>query len=372
MGNRKEIKHDVNRFVCTKEYEMKNVGLTMGILLYLALSCALLAQNKGIVLAPPNDNFSSIEIQEYNGLPRVGLLDGFDVSLERNYTPKTPIELAQQNSIKWNYKKYFGLVELYFFEKFYNKLNSEVLLTNMGSANVRLLKDNDKLYNYLAQDHLLKIAPVLCSDKAFAIYFENLNERGTYLNFSAIWGGRGSDEFRQLDLFRDFSKKHMDNLRSWSLNFWPNDTLEAYLVSPFYISSEYDFSKNGLWFYVNQDDITNILKENTGFNFAFQGFSNNRFPTSIASIKYIEQNDYEYNLGHKRMLIPISQEKAKTLKNINGSYPHFYLVQKIRIELSRIYHSGEGKIDLSYSINSPDMFIYSDVSLKNKIASLKL
>lgn len=350
---------------------MKKVHSLVVLLISLSIGKVAVGQSTDLIITPPNDNFSTIKIQEYNGLPRVGLLDGFDVSLERNYTPKTPIELAQQNSIKWNYKKYFGLVELYFFEKFYNKLNSEVLLTNMGSANVRL-QDTDKLYNYLAQDHLLKIAPFLCSDKAFAIYFENLNGRGTYLNFRAIWGGRGSDEFRQLDLFRDFSKKHIANLRSWSLNFWPNDTLEAYLVSPFYISSEYDFSKNGLWFNINQDDITNILKENTGFNFAFQGFSNNWFPTSIANIKYIEQNDYEYNLGRKRMLMPISQEKAKTLKNINGSYPHFYLVQKIKIELSRIYHSGEGKIDLSYSINSPDMFIYSDVSLKNKIASLKL
>lgn len=347
---------------------MKNVYSFVILLISLSINKTVVGQSDDFIIISPNDNFSSIKIQGYNGLPRFGLLDGFDVSLKRNYTHKTPTELAQQDLIKWNYKKYFALVELFFFNRFYDKLSTDRLLyyanfvTNQGNKDLE--------YNFIAQKHLLGISPILSTDKTFKLYFKNPSDRSSYLNFSGTWGGRGSDEFRQLDLFRDFTNKHLDNLRSWSSNFWPNDSVECYLVSAISVSSDYDFTKNGLWFRIYQKNITEILKENTDFIFSFQGYSNNRFPTKIANIEYIEQNEYE-NIEHIEILLSLTQEKAKMLKNENGSYPHFYLVQKIKIELSKISSNrGNGALDFSYSISSPEIEIHPNTKLNNKITTL--
>lgn len=327
-----------------------------------------MAQNKDFSLDAPNNNFLPIELQTYQGLPRFGVLNG----MGKDNPGMGSKELSYQDITRWNYKRYFSLVELFFFEKFYDKLNSDNLLTNYGPASIQLRNDKDQLYNYIAQEHLLKIAPILCADETFAKYFKNHEGKSVYLNFSRIWGGRGSDEFRQLELFKDFTVNHLKTLRDWSIGFWENDSLEAYLVSVIDISSKYDFVKEGLWSKIRQDAITQTLKESiTDLNFNFHGYSRHGSPTSIKDVIYIGRNSYERNSGYKQVLIPMSSEEAKSIQNEYGTYPHLYLVQKIKIELLKISSRGvSGQIDLSYSIASPSLDIFLDPGLKNKITSL--
>ena len=67
----------------------------------------------------------------------------------------------------------------------------------------------------------------------------------------------------------------------------------------------------------------------------------------------------------------MSPEEAKNIQNEYGTYPHLYLVQKVKIELLKISSRGvSGQIDLSYSIASPSLDIFLDPGLKNKITSL--
>ena len=108
------------------------------ICLFLGLVSQAFAQTKSsIVYAPPSDDFVSIELQEFKGLPRLGVMDNYG---DRNVNPRGGVRVGR-NSAQLEKSKMVAdgrnafslLVSLKYVKPFMDDLDKQSLTTVKGN-----------------------------------------------------------------------------------------------------------------------------------------------------------------------------------------------------------------------------------------------
>ena len=295
----------------------------------------------------PNNNFESISIQEFRGLPRVGLLYNYDMNDKS--LPNSAERIAKYKMDRKEFQKYVTLLELKLRGNLYDEMDLEmpydINQKKVGSRQVGSYESNAN--NVACQIGLLSIGRELTTEKAYPKYFCNLNNkcnnnRGETLN----WGGLLANEFEKIECYKNLVKDNLTDLR----NSENKMTDEAYVIMSTTFES-YDFSKGG--FPINI--YLTVSYDKSGFD-----------PINGIGSKLHEENN-------QIRLIEMSSDDGRKLLDRN-SKRRIFTVWKIK------YHSlTESKIlsptqspTRNFHLQSPVVELFEDEALTKKLGEITI
>lgn len=286
------------------------------------------------VFKAPNQNLENITLQSHKNLPRV----------DKRFLSTISRELY----------KYNLLLEMKFLSEYYDKMNTETLLSIKYDKVYKIPKEDIK--SAIAQNYMRRIAfnfiKIEHFEKFFCIPEQTCKRDKHNKNTKFKWGGIRADEFDQMSRFKLFIKNnYFSDLKRWAKEI--DD--EVYMVQLQKIGS-YDFKKgefpitvslpNG---YVPVDDAGNDLDIRSGTE------------PIIALIKMKENEAEEFILRNSK--------KKYHLKN------KVFVVSKIKyfdVHKVRLSHRGYEPIVKFFYINNPVIEFYEDEALTKKIGDVNI
>ncbi|MCR9228289.1 MAG: hypothetical protein NXH90_12790 [Flavobacteriaceae bacterium] len=301
---------------------------------------------------PPSDNFVSINLQAYKGLPRFGVVDSYKNQVpSTNADPRSnavrpvrgggrnPGQLKKNKMVNTGRINFSLLVNLKYLTPFMEDLDKD-RLTFLSKS----LTEKQSNSAYLQRFLLNQVAPNLCLDRAC----KNANQ--------------GKNEFERQRNYKTFVNTCIDPLLEWCQDVFKNDELSAYHVSALNIGGNYDFGNKGYW-------VHHYLSLNDIFPFKQGG----RKRVTFEPVK-----PYESQLLGKlargksiNFFLPMDEQTAERFKK--EGINRLYLVKKIKLQ-----HSDKGMdaptdpIDFNYSHESSDMEIYTEEALVSHFRTLSL
>ena len=295
----------------------------------------------------PNDNFESLSIQAFKGLPRIGHLNTYDKN-NRNLPNRSQI-LNKYKEERQAWPKYITLLEMKLRGNLYNEMDLEMPyeIKRKGHGN-RQVFPGDPIWNTAAcQINLLNIGSELTTDQANQKYFCNSNfkcktSRGRSLN----WGGLRANEFDKIECYKKFVKDNLQDLRSTANKI----TDEAYFVMPETFET-YDFEQEG--FPININLVITFSKSH------FDPIND------IGKKLHLEKN--------QRKLIKMPLEKGKELLKRNKRRK-LYSVWKLKfhsITESEFLSNGK-RPTKNFHLLSPVIELYEDDALTKKLAEITI
>lgn len=305
-----------------------------------------------IAFKPPSDNFVSIYLQTYKGLPRFGVVDSYkNQSANAQANPRsnvarpvrgggrTPEQLKKNKMVNKGKINFSLLISLKYLKPFMRDLDKD-----------RLIIFNDRLTEqqsnsaYLQRFLLNQVAPNLCVDAACK------NANG------------GKNEFEKQRNYKTFVDSYLEPLLEWSQDVFKNDVLIGYHVSTLNIGRNYDFDKKGYW-------VSHYLALNDIFPFKQGG---------LKRVVFEPVKPYENQLLKKMALgkninffLPMDEQTAERLKK--KGINRLYLVKKIKLQHSdKRMDVPTDPINFNYSHEKSDVEIYTDEALANHFRTLSL
>ena len=313
------------------------------ICLFLGLVSQAFAQTKSsIVYAPPSDDFVSIELQEFKGLPRLGVMDNYG---DRNVNPRGGVRVGDRNSAQLEKSKMVAdgrnafslLVSLKYVKPFMDDLDKQSLTTVKG--NISKTEANSA---FLQRFLLSQVAPNLC------------------LNEDCRNAGRGNNEFERLRNYKTFTDKFLEPLLNWSQQVFMNGEWIIYHVSTLNIGSNYDFDRGGYWVYHSLvlNDIF-PMRQGVMKRVVFEPLS----PYEQALVNKLE------NPKGAPFFLQMDAQTAEDFKKKGNN--RLYLVKKITLRpLDKELGDPTEPIEFGYSHETPDLEIYTDQGLTDHYRTL--
>ncbi|MEB2776385.1 hypothetical protein SYJ56_13770 [Algoriphagus sp. D3-2-R+10] len=333
-----------------------------------------------VVLQSESDDFQVINIQKHNGLPRIGAINSFGKYTSRNYDYNKEM-VERINEFERHQRLYFQMVRAKYKSDALKGIDKNILYKKFYPQNEP--EKQYKLDQYGIQTYLQDISYNTLSEKGKEKYFVNTN--AGYGGSAITWGGRDADEFRVLEIYKEFTKNNLDHLINWSNSFLPDDQLEFYYVNACTLDN-YDFEKQG-YAIVLKEGASHIDINSISLDSKFKGdIRKDVFGTHVG------QNEFEFNvneepqLGYAKLLLEISPDKAESLKeelSYYGGSPNnivVFMVRKVKMEpvkkrrtlASQNTPQDTQEQEFSYSFSEQIAEVYSDEGLTNKIGSIKL
>nr|WP_297787593.1 hypothetical protein [uncultured Allomuricauda sp.] len=332
------------------------VRLGFSIFLIVAAVFHSFAQTAGtdelITYKPPSDNFVSINLQTYRGLPRFGVVDSYKNQIPNaNANPRSnavrpvrggsrnPEQLEKNKMINTGRINFSLLVSLKYLNPFMGDLDKD-RLTILNNS----LTEKQSNSAYLQRFLLNQVAPNLCLYEAC----KNVNQ--------------GKNEFERQRNYKTFVNTCLNPLLEWSQDVFMNDELVGYHVSTLNIGGNYDFDKKGYW-------VSHYLSLNDIFPFKKGG----RKRVIFEPVKPYESELLNKSARGKSInfFLPMDDQTAERLKK--EGINRLYLVKKIKLQHSdKRMDAPTDPIDFNYSHENSDMEIYSDEALVNHFRTLSL
>ncbi len=288
-----------------------------------------------ITYAAPNSKFVDINIQSHKGLPRFG-----DLYFVRGVTPPT------------NPQAYNQLLKMKYLVDAYADMNKEMLTDYDQSRS-----GDKKLENsFMTQSQLLLLASKICTENELKKYFcpEKSSKPCTFINTygqrSNIghWGGDRGNKFAQIRSYKAFIKENLSDLQNWSTTLFKNDMELAYMVSRTFVADAYDFQHKGYW-----------IKGNVG----------GQSPL-ISNIRFAPYGQDQQNMGRVKFLLPITPEKAKSLRFQQRS--PIFIVAKVKIYPDKEISSPSNRTPFAYELENTTLEVYKDNALTEKIGEISI
>lgn len=310
--------------------------------LFLGLVSHAFAQTKGsIVYVPPSDDFVSIELQEFKGLPRLGVMDNYGA---RNVNPRGGVregrnsaQLEKSKMVADGRNAFSLLVSLKYVKPFMGDLDKQSLTTVKGN-----MSKTEANSAFLQRFLLSQVAPNLC------------------LNDDCRNTGRGNNEFERLRNYKTFVNKFLEPLLKWSQQVFMNGEWLIYHVSTLNIGGNYDFDRGGYWVYHSLvlNDIF-PMRQGVMKRVVFEPLS----PYEQALVNKLE------NPKGAPFFLQMDAQTAEDFKKKGNN--RLYLVKKIKLRpLDEELGDPTEPIEFGYSHETPDLEIYTDQGLTEHYRTL--
>lgn len=318
---------------------------------------------EGLEFKAPNNDFSKIILQKYNGLPRFGTLTSHGNNTGKKFDSETKNRLSEILNKDNDYQqRYLLMIETKYLSKNFDDVERNVFYKSPTVTEDLSIKKHKNFQGYI-QNFIKKIAYRTVSDIGKKKYFFNENET-QYDGGSQEWGGRGADEFMKMEAYQNFLDESLESLKDWSKEFFLNDEADIYYVETIGID-KYDFEKQG--YFINISVEKPIFKLDTRLTGDYSQFGT-----------YQPQNEYEMGIkdeGFNKILFEMPISEAKNLKeklSFNGisSRKVAYAVRKLKLKATKqrnLPNNVFQKQEFTFSIASPIIEIYSDEDLSDKI-----
>jgi len=349
---------------CKIEHSKNNIWLLILLLISIHVDAqqpidTIINYDDVITFKPPSEKFISLLLQTHKNELRFGNQNSYSLKPDGSYIShhSQPI-LAKKIDKKTTLLQYgrqaiYELLKLKFMSEAYADMDKELLTKHSSSM---YSKDKN---SYHAQQHLLKLANAITTNKELYRYFCNPKKEDCaftadknvyYYRNIGSWGGKGANEFQTLKSYTSYVKNNLETLKQWSSSIFPNNTIDGYYVIKTYLG-EYDFKNQGYWISSNS-----FVQE----RFLLQRY--NLEPANANERKLI-------NPRGVNILFKISPSEAE--KFSESSSKTIFLVFEIKVSLKgleRVY----GRIKTSYTLESPIIEIYKDEGLSKKIDELSI
>lgn len=366
---KKNVKKEVNDIVKPESNPKNNKKQKQG------STSTNLNFEKGIIINSPNNFISNIELQSHKGLLRFGDINSYGRYTSRKYDYDKVLNNRIKKIIKAQ-ENYFSMVKTKALADFLKNIDRNVLYKKYTTGTTNKERENKKFQRKL-QEHLKNLAFNITTSTGQEKYFANpkhINPKPT----STAWGGGGSDEFRQMEIYNLFLNENLNDILKWSKSdFLKNGELEFYIVKALPLS-EYNFEKQGFLLGNNiykEDRVAKLLMLNGKIN------KNNW--------DYFSKNEFENNINPKAfylksLILNMPSSQAKGLRDKIKDYSSYsagsgkfvFAVVKVKLEEikrrrtlnSEIYQEQKYK----YSFSEPNIDIYADEALKEKLGEVKI
>jgi hypothetical protein len=314
-----------------------------------------------ITFKPPSENFIPILLQTHKNEIRFGQQNSYALKpdgtfISHHVQPQLAKKVdKKETQLQYSRDALYELLKLKFMGNLYADMDTEFLTKQ--SSNM-YLKDK---HSYYAQQHLLKLANAITSNKELYRYFCNPKmedcaftaDKDVYYYKNIIngrnWGGKGANEFQILKSYTSYVQNNLKILQQWSRSIFPNNTIQGYYVARS-ILGEYDFKNKGYW-------IGNL-------------FTQNRFLLQHYNLEPANANERKLLNPHGvHILFKMSSSEAE--KFSESSAKTIYLVFKIKTTLKGLEYQYT-RIKANYTLESPIIEIYKDDDLTLKIGELSV
>jgi len=297
-------------------------------------------------LPSANDNFLPITLHTHRGRPRFGYVDRKDRLDPANYRHYVLSRAAKQFAYtipKMDRSAYAST-------RMPRQTNAERLQNRQERARSNRDSIRKAQFERAVFQQILQRATSYLSEKGRRTYFcPPRQDCDPPSGFS--WGGRGADQFTELDARRAYWTDNAENYGKWAEGL-PS---EAYAVWEISLGA-YDFDR-------------------AAFPFKYKGQSGQLFHRAVHPYEEaVQYTSISTTLYHK-----MSETDARKLLSGNER-PRYYLLASIVVEgianaeeKFKTYNDGVlDKIALHYHLNSPIMEIYRDAALKEKLYEINL
>ncbi|WP_437439872.1 hypothetical protein [Eudoraea algarum] len=293
------------------------------------------ADNNTITFKAPSEKYVDIVLQSHDGLIRLG-----DIYYHRGVTLPT------------NPQAFNALVNMKYITELYVDMDQTKITKRVYNGTTDKKSENSNK----AQDHLLRLASLLCTETELNKYFcpENAKKPCTFIDTYGrrkpigFWGGDRGNEFAQLRSYKAFVKDHLSELQDWSKTFFENDELIAYVVSMSSVADTYDFQKKGYW-----------------ISGAMAGSSQ-----VIDYLSFVPYDENQRNLNQRKLLLSIEPAKAKELKLQKRS--PIFIVAKAKIYPDEKTPRSGARVPFAFELENPVLEIYKDIQLTQKIGEISV
>ncbi|WP_339918423.1 hypothetical protein [Yeosuana marina] len=315
-----------------------------------------------ITFKPSSENFISLLFQTHKNKIRLGQQNNYALKPDGTYISyhKQPA-LAKKidkktTKLQYSRQALYELLKLKFMTDVYADMDKEYLTKQSSSMYV---KDKN---SYHSQQHLLKLANAITSNKEMYRYFCNPKkedciftaDKNVYYYKNIIngksWGGKEANEFQTLKSFTSYVQNNLETLQHWSAAIFPDNIIEGYFVVKTYLG-EYDFKNQGYW--IN----SNRLAQDGRFLLQYHDLE----PANDNERKLVNPSGLDFLF---KMTSTEAEKLVERTKNI-------YLVFNIKTRLKGFAYGYE-RIKASYTLESPIIEIYEDDDLTLKLAELSV
>lgn len=317
-----------------------------------------------MVYKSPNKAFKDIVIQQFNGIPRFGSCDFYIVPPE--VTARQP-EVAKamnekRETMKTGYQAFLKMAKINLLKDIFKSMDKTAL--TLENRNIV----EEELKSRKAQELLRDFAFWMGTHETKLEYFCDNPSSSGRCAFASKWGGQRADDFTENEKYIDFVDKYLNDILSWSKDFFKDNSQTVYLVHQLRKLDTYDFERNGFW-------ITLPHKIRNGFHLDYNNTSEAYFHEFAPKSDYGQQilnktNQVEYVNG--KVLFKISPEKAEVL--LNNQDKKIQLVSKVNVVFKGLSEANRQLYipTFEYHFVDPTVEIYEDVQLTKKIGELNL
>lgn len=283
----------------------------------------------------PSNKFVDITIQSHQGLPRLG-----DLYYHRGVTPPT------------NPQAFNALVNMKYLTAIYADMDKAKITKKEYNGTVDKKLEN----SHLAQNHLLRLAGLVCTEAELKKYFcqESAKKTCAFIDtygrrkHIGFWGDARGNEFAQLRSYSAFVKDNLSELQDWSKTFFEDDELIAYVVSRSSVTGTYDFQKKGYW-----------------ISGAMAGTSQ-----VIDYLTFVPYGENQRNLNQRKLLLSLEPAKAKELKLQERS--PIFIVAKAKIYPDKKTSHAGARVPFAFELENPVLEIYKDIQLTQKLGEISM
>jgi hypothetical protein len=315
-----------------------------------------------ITFKPPSEKFIPLLLQTHKQQLRFGHQNSYSIKPDGSYIshhnqPALAKKIDKKTTLlQYSRQAIYELLKLKFMSDVYADMDKE-LLTKYSSS----MYSKDK-NSYHAQQHLLKLANSITSNKELYQYFCNPKkedcaftaDKNVYYYKNIIsgknWGGKGANEFQTLKSYTSYVQNNLEPLQQWSSSIFPDNITNGYYVIKTYLG-EYDFKNQGYWISSNS-------------------FVQDRFLFQFYNLEPANANERKL-INPRGVSILFKMSPSEAEKFSESSVKTIFLVFEIKVSLKGLERVYE-RIKTSYTLESPIIEIYYDEGLTKKIDELSI
>lgn len=314
-----------------------------------------------MVFKSPIGAFKDFVIQKFNGLPRFGSCDFYELSAEvRAYQPDFTKAMNQKReSVKHGYIAFLRMAKIHLLKDLFTSID-KTALTPPSRANIE-----HEVKSRKAQQLLYDFAFAMGTDETKLAYFCKDPQNNGRCQFAG-WGGLNADDFTENEKYVDFTEKYLETVLAWSAEFFADGTQTVYMVKKNTNLGTYDFDYGGFWV-----KLPHTLS--TSFGMDYNSTSDGYFHEFIPNTDYGQEllnktNQEAYFQG--KVLLKMDAERAESL--INNKEKNIQLVSKVKVIFKGLdpYNPTMFYPQFKYHFADPLVEIYSDEQLTKKIGHL--